>query len=148
MRQMAMYKPLTLLTEVLPKVVVGDARADQRYFLFDTGTIRFDLYQGPFTTDTTKQITPFADNFDYIRDVPRDAAIKIAQVLIESPDDDEYGMPVSKPQDCDDSDSKSYHRQRVMTPGYITTDDLGTDGRIYTAKWGLHVAKKRAMCRR
>ncbi|KAI8146460.1 Metallo-dependent phosphatase-like protein [Fennellomyces sp. T-0311] len=116
------------MEEVLPKIVIDKARVAQRYFLFDTGTIRFDIYEGPFTMDTVKQVTPFPDGFDYIQDVPRDAAVKIAQVLIESADDDEYGMPSLEPENCEDRDSQSYHKHRKMTPGYITQDDLGRDG--------------------
>jgi hypothetical protein len=56
-------------------VVVNKTREDKsRLIIGNTGAIRFDLHQGPFTYDDNFIVSPFRDIFLYIPDVPYDLA--------------------------------------------------------------------------
>ena len=60
-----------LLADALSTVIVNDTRADQsRIIIINTGSIRFDLAEGPFTVDDSYIVSPFSDYFYYIKDVP------------------------------------------------------------------------------
>lgn len=68
--------------EVLPDVVVNDERKDKaRLAILNTGAIRFDIFQGAFTKDTTFIVSPFLSAFAYIPDVPYSAAKKVIDLL-------------------------------------------------------------------
>ncbi|RMY48704.1 hypothetical protein D0863_15330 [Hortaea werneckii] len=49
--------------------------------LTNTGALRFDLFQGPFTLDSTFLISPFTSGFRMIRDVPFSAAYRVLGLL-------------------------------------------------------------------
>ncbi|RMY05362.1 hypothetical protein D0867_10053 [Hortaea werneckii] len=49
--------------------------------LTNTGALRFDLFQGPFTLDSTFLISPFTSGFRMIRDVPFSAADRVLGLL-------------------------------------------------------------------
>ncbi|KAI8948643.1 ser/Thr protein phosphatase family [Xylaria longipes] len=71
-----------LENEVIPDIVVNKARADKpRLTIVNTGAIRFDIFEGPFTTDSTYLISPFTSKFNYVPDVPYDVARKVLQLL-------------------------------------------------------------------
>lgn len=56
-------------------VVVNESRSDTpRIILGNTGGIRFDLHQGPFTYDDSFIVSPFRDVFLYVPDVPYELA--------------------------------------------------------------------------
>ncbi|KAI7425445.1 hypothetical protein KC368_g18686, partial [Hortaea werneckii] len=49
--------------------------------LTNTGALRFDLFEGPFTLDSTFLISPFTSGFRMIRDVPFSAADRVLGLL-------------------------------------------------------------------
>lgn len=68
--------------EVLPAVAVNTSRADiPRLVIVNTGAIRFDIFKGAFTKDTTYIVSPFLSVFRYIPDVPYDVASRVLRVL-------------------------------------------------------------------
>jgi 2',3'-cyclic-nucleotide 2'-phosphodiesterase (5'-nucleotidase family) len=68
--------------EVLPDVVVNeDRREEARLAILNTGAIRFDIFKGAFTTDTTFIVSPFLSVFAYIPDVPYFVAKKVIDLL-------------------------------------------------------------------
>lgn len=65
----------SLLTTALSVAVVNETRADKaRVNIINTGSVRFDLYKGPFLVDDSYIVSPFVDIFVYIPDVPYSAA--------------------------------------------------------------------------
>ncbi|KAI0186805.1 ser/Thr protein phosphatase family [Astrocystis sublimbata] len=68
--------------EVIPASVINEARADKaRLMIVNTGAVRFDVFQGPFTRDSTFLISPFTSKWNYIPDVPYAVAKKVLQLL-------------------------------------------------------------------
>jgi 2',3'-cyclic-nucleotide 2'-phosphodiesterase (5'-nucleotidase family) len=68
--------------EVLPEAVNDTSRADQpRIILLNTGAIRFDIFKGPFSKDSTYIISPFTSAFRYIADVPYGKAKQLIKIL-------------------------------------------------------------------
>ncbi|KAL7621397.1 hypothetical protein AAE478_008719 [Parahypoxylon ruwenzoriense] len=71
-----------LETQVLPGTVVNEERANvSRLVIVNTGAIRFDIFKGAFTKDSTYLISPFISKFNYIADVPYPIASKVLQLL-------------------------------------------------------------------
>ncbi|KAI1328673.1 Metallo-dependent phosphatase-like protein [Xylariaceae sp. FL0255] len=68
--------------KVIPDVVVNEERKETpRLTIVNTGAVRFDLFKGPFTTDSTFLISPFTSRFNYIPDVSYKVAKKVLQLL-------------------------------------------------------------------
>ncbi|KAL7930964.1 Metallo-dependent phosphatase-like protein [Trichoderma chlorosporum] len=124
-------------------IVVNKTReAKSRIIIGNTGVIRFDLHQGPFTYDDNFIVSPFRDIFRYIPDVPYDLAKTVLPKLNQGPvakRDDLATMPIPRDSCTDPSlgyltrrEMRQSHgvvrRQEVVTSGYATTDDWGTDG--------------------
>ena len=148
-----------LQKQVLPDTVNDTARADKpRIIIANTGALRFDIFKGPFTRDTTFSVSPFPTGFSYIPDVPFKIADKVLQVLnnagqifghhanswMMSPPEN-MGTATSSTAETDakkgfDQDFEDLGAQRPLvptkdsdedpnlTPGYTTKDDAGTDG--------------------
>lgn len=71
-----------LLQKALATTVVNPARAEKaRLIILNTGSIRFDLVEGPFTFDDSFIVSPFKDTFQYIKDVPYAQASKVLGIL-------------------------------------------------------------------
>jgi hypothetical protein len=65
----------TLIPIALAATVINKTRADiPRLIIVNTGHIRFDLVQGPFTFDDSYIVSPFLDAFQFIPNVPYSAA--------------------------------------------------------------------------
>ncbi|KAB5562918.1 Metallo-dependent phosphatase-like protein [Coniochaeta sp. 2T2.1] len=74
-----------LADEVLPDVVVNEKRKDKaRLGILNTGAIRFDIFKGAFTTDTTFIVSPFLSSLAFIPDVPYHVARKVIDLLNNS----------------------------------------------------------------
>ncbi|KAJ5834242.1 hypothetical protein N7447_000268 [Penicillium robsamsonii] len=132
-----------LETQVL-RDVRDESRGDTpRLAIVNTGAIRFDIFKGPFTQDSTFIISPFTSTFRYVKDVPYDKAQLIVEVLNEQPQilsTDESSPttlgPVEQlayPEDVIAQNWLSPGEQIPMSgpalvPGYTTKDDAGTDG--------------------
>ncbi len=68
--------------QVLPDVIVSESRRDvPRLAILNTGAIRFDVFKGPFTRDSTFLISPFTSGFAYVPDVAYPVASKVIQLL-------------------------------------------------------------------
>jgi hypothetical protein len=139
-----------LLQTALATVVVNQTRATiPRIILINSGSVRFDLVEGPFTFDDSFIVSPFTDAFQYIPNVPWAQASQVLGILnagafqkrSEAPQaslDELFGRetcldpPITH--DTLSVNRRSYaggrvvKRQSVVTPGYTTTDDFGTDG--------------------
>lgn len=67
---------------VLPDMVRDGSRGHKpRIILANTGALRFDIFKGPFTRDSTWTISPFNSGFRYIKDVPFSIADRMLKVL-------------------------------------------------------------------
>ncbi|KAL2754015.1 hypothetical protein ACRALDRAFT_1062981 [Sodiomyces alcalophilus JCM 7366] len=68
--------------EVLPDVVVRKDRKDKpRLIIANTGAMRFDIFKGPFTRDSTYLVFPFTSKFRYVPDVPYRVAKKVLPLI-------------------------------------------------------------------
>lgn len=68
--------------QVLPDILVREDRLKTpRLAIINTGVIRFDLLQGPFTRDTVYITSPFKNRFKFIKDVPYSAAKEVLTLL-------------------------------------------------------------------
>ncbi|KAJ5975173.1 hypothetical protein N7481_008880 [Penicillium waksmanii] len=74
--------------EVLPATLKNESRGDgdrPAVAVLNTGAIRFDIFKGPFTQDTMWIISPFTNEFRYVKDVPYDKVQLIMEVLNKQP---------------------------------------------------------------
>ncbi|PWY64522.1 hypothetical protein BO70DRAFT_366958 [Aspergillus heteromorphus CBS 117.55] len=68
--------------EVLPESLTDVSRAGTpALVVVNTGAIRFDIFKGPFTQDTTYIVSPFTSGFRYVKDIPYDKAKFLVEVL-------------------------------------------------------------------
>ncbi|KUI69156.1 hypothetical protein VM1G_04877 [Cytospora mali] len=140
--------------EVLPDVIVNEARKDiPRLAIINTGAIRFDIFKGPFTLDTTYIVSPFTSKMAYIPEVPYSAAKKVLPLLnsasriLDQPGYDARMMgppeqwhitqdiiypdlpPVMPTFEGDDQKPMLDSLDKPdLVSGYTTKDDIGTDG--------------------
>ncbi|KAL1931515.1 hypothetical protein VTP01DRAFT_9658 [Rhizomucor pusillus] len=117
----------TLLTqEVLPKTIVNKDRPYPPYIIMNSGGVRYDIYQGNFTVDTVYQVSPFVDEFLYIAGVPYEAASQLLSKINNDPNS-VAKRALLESLTCEKVDRLVRHKS-PLTPGYVTKDDLGTDG--------------------
>ncbi|KAK9779436.1 putative Calcineurin-like phosphoesterase domain-containing protein [Seiridium cardinale] len=137
-----------LLSNALATAVVNETRQDiPRYIIANTGSIRFDLYKGPFTYDDFFIVSPFTDVFMYVPEVPCSLANTVLDGLNNAGANEKRNFgympierdicvdPITAPLTARDVvDHAHLHtavtrRQVVdLVAGYTTTDDFGTDG--------------------
>ncbi|KAJ5767876.1 hypothetical protein N7533_000459 [Penicillium manginii] len=126
--------------KVLPETLKNDPRGGEdrpAVAILNTGAIRFDIFKGPFTQDTMWIISPFTNEFRYVKDVPRrsmaliplappaqvkhfDGAMASSEPAIEWSGQDMAGtgqIPLS-----------AEGPSGAVVPGYTTEDDDGDDG--------------------
>lgn len=141
--------------EVFPEVVVNEKRKDKsRLAIMNTGGIRFDIFKGAFTRDSTYLVSPFVNGFKYVPDVPYEVAKKVVNILnsadkiistdgkearlmaipemMLATDRDEPSVDVEKGEEEEDDDDSRLELRSVddgeLTAGYTTKDDFGTEG--------------------
>ncbi|KAL1656095.1 hypothetical protein SLS61_001166 [Didymella pomorum] len=143
-----------LLQTALSTVVVNETRKDNaRLIIINTGSVRFDLAQGPFTYDDSFIVSPFDDAFQFIPDVPYEQASKVLDILNAGPyqkkrdlqtSDFGFNTILADRDTCIDpplthtysgatrrskQGGRLIRRQSTApVPGYTTVDDFGTDG--------------------
>ena len=61
-----------------PRVAKEGKRA---LVITNTGSVRFDIFEGPFTRDTEFLVSPFTSGFRYVRDVPLKIASRVLELL-------------------------------------------------------------------
>lgn len=142
----------TWLEEFVFPDMIHDASREGKPILAltNTGGIRFDIFEGAFTIDTTYSVSPFINRFRYIADVPFNVADKLLLVLNSGATplgSDAHALraklPVSSEHVAVHQDTYSFQEhlaggsqhQRVLDdddpqllPGYTTVDDAGADG--------------------
>lgn len=135
--------------EVLPDIINDENRSDRaRIAITNTGGIRFDIFKGPFTKDSTYIVIPFTSGFRFIKDVPFETAKKLLPLLNSggeilqsaAPDLQTWMLPpleqIYRTEDFTPAVGKSHSDpgQHVLDstpdliPGYTTQDDAGDDG--------------------
>ena len=69
----------------LEKKVLPDAfetaNASKSIVITNSGALRFDIFKGPFTTDSTFLVSPFTSGFNKIKNVPYAAASQVLKLL-------------------------------------------------------------------
>ncbi|CAK7237259.1 hypothetical protein SEUCBS140593_009898 [Sporothrix eucalyptigena] len=150
----------TVLSDALGTIVVRpDRNTTARMIFANTGSIRFDMYKGPFTYDDNFIVSPFRNVFRYVADVPfADANNLLDQLNRGGADKRDVDANMSRSLDkithsalfgqdaCADpivslgrrestrhDDLGIARRQEpaAETAGYTTTDDFGTDGNYF-----------------
>jgi hypothetical protein len=141
-----------LENEVLPDIVINKERKDiPRLAIANSGTMRFDVFKGAFTRDTTYIISPFVSKFLYIKDVPYKAAKALLPLLnnggpmLESAElrtsqlappeqmsiTSDFIIPNLQVHDsllAQEAQSPLMSSDPGLVPGYTTKDDAGDDG--------------------
>ena len=137
---------------VLPGSILDTKRGERpRIVVANTGALRFDIFEGPFTIDTTFTVSPFAGGLRYIQDVPFSIADRLLKILNNEGEILEQAPPqlkswmlappeqtaiqhdiITPPSNihlADNSHQSLLNNQKSpLTPGYTTVDDAGTDG--------------------
>ncbi|KAH7161219.1 5'-nucleotidase [Dactylonectria macrodidyma] len=135
--------------EVFPDIITRKDRKDKpRLAITNTGGIRFDIFKGPFTRDTTYTVSPFTSGFRYIPDVPYAAASKIIHLLnsggrifkehsldtrLLTIPQQRFPVPVSTSDETEDNEEvrlelRDLKKEPSLIAGYTTNDDFGDDG--------------------
>lgn len=137
--------------QVLADMINDEKRGDTpALVILNTGAVRFDIFQGAFTVDTTWAVSPFIDNFRYIQDVPFNVAEKVLTVLNNGPNvmaGDFHTLQSKAPVSLDQQNSLETltdpmlcrrlgaadqivleDKEPKLLPGYTTVDDGGSDG--------------------
>lgn len=140
-----------LQESVFPDMIHDADRQDKSTLvLTNTGALRFDIFKGAFTIDTTYSVSPFNNSFRYIADVPFNVAKQLLLVLnSEVP---QLGsathalrakLPLSFERLAFHQETSNFkaplaggsQHQTVLgdddpnlSPGYTTVDDAGADG--------------------
>ncbi|KOS19469.1 Uncharacterized protein ESCO_001008 [Escovopsis weberi] len=115
--------------EVIPDIAVQKERRDKaRLVLVNTGGIRFDIFKGPFTKDSTFTVSPFVSGFKYIPDVDYKVAQKVIQILNSAPKILAAGEHPAGPPDLPDTSILTTPQQRFRmmkkaAGGKITADE-------------------------
>ncbi|POR34166.1 Uncharacterized protein TPAR_05635 [Tolypocladium paradoxum] len=137
--------------EVFPDVVVNEKRKDKpRLAILNSGGIRFDIFKGPFTRDSTYIVSPFVSGFNYVPDVPYEVASKVlgflnsaGKVLDAHGADTRFltipqqmfaagSADIHDDEEAADEDEPRLELRSVQEPdliaGYTTKDDISSDG--------------------
>lgn len=67
--------------EIFPSIVNPERINKSRMLITNTGSIRFDIFAGPFTRDSTYIVSPFTSNVSFIPDVPYGLAKRLLPIL-------------------------------------------------------------------
>lgn len=116
------------ILKTLPK-----SKHEERITIINTGSIRYDLYKGPYTIDSKFIVSPFENIWVNIT-VPKSVATKVAAKLNDA---DYISASRLKPphqydlqvQDLSTSPHQAHFEMQEKLPkGYVTHDDFGADG--------------------
>lgn len=147
-----------LQTDVFPNQLKKSARAaggNNALVISNTGAVRFDMFKGPFTKDSTFLVSPFTSGFRFLKGVPYKTAKQVI-ALLNHQGPMHWSEPRSRQlQSLTSPEQKSIQEQRTatnggsyrqthlnfdqqflgsagndsdLTPGYTTVDDAGDDG--------------------
>ncbi|KAI8386932.1 Metallo-dependent phosphatase-like protein [Blakeslea trispora] len=117
------------MEEVIPKVVLNKDRTNPPYYIINSGSIRYEIYKGPFTLDNLYQISPFEDRFYAIHDVPLSAAKQLLAKLNGQSEVFKKRSLYHTENPIQFGEQMNFaKRAQNLTRGYVTKDDFGTDG--------------------
>jgi len=137
-----------LLTTALAATVINETRKDiPRLIIINTGTIRFDLVEGPFTYDDPFIVSPFLDSFQFIPNVPYNIASQVLGILVSLAVPRQTGSSLTHPQNAGpnqkrDLDSKDFN----FAP--FTGEEACVDPKIGSVGHDLKKRSTRGMIRR
>lgn len=135
--------------QVLPdQLGQGSKSIRPKLVLQNTGAIRFDVFEGAFTRDTTYLISPFTSGFRQVQHLDYKTASKLLEVLnsigpvlakqnpqlnmhpMAMPEQlaIEYGLISMVTPDSSEQAEQPLSGKPDLTPGYTTVDDDGKDG--------------------
>ncbi|KFA75933.1 hypothetical protein S40288_05865 [Stachybotrys chartarum IBT 40288] len=133
--------------EVFPDVVTRKDREDKpRLAIMNSGGIRFDIFEGKFTKDSTYFVSPFVSTFKYVPDVPYKIASKVITILNNGNNilsngrdtrfltipEQMFTTTVEVSDEAQEADQHRLELRSVQEPslisGYTTKDDIGEDG--------------------
>lgn len=143
-----------VVSDALKAIAVRPDRSTiPRVIVVNTGGVRFDLVKGSFTVDDSYIVVPFFNIFQYIPNVPYYYAKTVLATLnglhgVVKRDGSgiTWGSIPQVKDTCLDPtfgvisdfsgiiENRGHHhrgitrRQTIVTPGYTTVDDFGTDG--------------------
>ncbi len=138
-----------LETEVIPDITYNkDRKSLPTLAITNSGAMRFDIFKGSFSRDTTYIISPFVSKFKYIKDVPYKSANNLLKLLnnngpifttsglhmsqLAPPEQmsilTDIIAPASKSFAQGDAQSPLISDSPDLIPGYTTKDDGGDDG--------------------
>ena len=143
-----------LQDSVLPDIIKDALHSNSsKLVLMNTGSLRFDIFEGPFTVDTTYTVSPFTSGFRQIKNVPFSIAKQLLRILNQevpqltpishalrakepvSKDEIEFGPSGTETalvghlsNDLQIPLTAEAMEASPLTPGYTTTDDAGSDG--------------------
>lgn len=122
-----------LLSEkVLPTLPADRGEHSSRIIIINTGSVRYDMYKGPYTLDTRYTVSPFENDWVFIS-VPKSIAVQIADKLNEK----SYILGQQLLPAHQRFSSLTLKRQEILTlpkleghlaKGYVTHDDFGSLG--------------------
>lgn len=122
-----------LLSErVLPTLPADKKEHSSRIIIINTGSVRYDMYKGPYTLDTRYTVSPFENDWVFIS-VPRSIAVQIADKLNEKsyilgqlllPAHQRFSSLTEKRQEIFTLPKLEGH----LAKGYVTHDDFGSLG--------------------
>ncbi|CAI4052222.1 hypothetical protein N7582_005397 [Saccharomyces uvarum] len=100
-----------------------------RFILINTGSVRYDLYKGPFTKDTEYIVMPFNNDWRFIT-VPLAVASKVESYLNTGPVIASLGIPSSlhRNQQFNSFQNCPFIENPNLSEGYTTEDDFGCHG--------------------
>ncbi|RCK66801.1 hypothetical protein Cantr_02512 [Candida viswanathii] len=119
-----------LTTKILKTLPGGDN--ENRIIIINTGSIRYDLYKGPYTVDSKYIVSPF-ENVWVNLTIPKRIAVKVADKLNKADYISTSRLKPPHQYDLQDADfqinSKQFFFSNNKLPkGYVTHDDFGIDG--------------------
>lgn len=143
-----------LQDEVLPAMIKDDKRGDKpRMAVTNTGALRFDIFEGPFTVGSMYAVSPFTSGFRYLKDVPFSVADRLLVILNQEVPQlwpASQSMAFKSPAPLANTAAAASSQEEIaiplgptaqtpltkphappskdLTPGYTTTDDAGTEG--------------------
>lgn len=140
-----------LQESVFPDMIHDADREDKSTLvLTNTGALRFDIFQGAFTIDTTYSVSPFDNSFRYIADVPFNVAKQLLLVLNSEVPQLGGATPALRAKLPVPFERLAFHQETSnfkaplagviqhqtvlgdddpnLSPGYTTVDDAGADG--------------------
>lgn len=116
---------------------------NERIIIINTGSIRYDLYKGPYTIDSMYIVSPFENAWSSVR-VPKSIAAKVTRKLNENgyilgtesllPPHHQTSKKLQKRQTVfqypiiQDPTDETPNSLPKLSKGYVTQDDFGNDG--------------------